>query len=209
MTARGRSCHSLCICAVNSPVSRRLQLPSQRLRHALLAKDLVTWQAIVGRHILEDIVGRVAQNCPHTVTPCEIAVCRSTINAGSTAGRCASRHAVVISTETESGFITEDDTLQSVTLQKLPEVDKNPVDTAYDGVSGKRLSGRRLLANFGQSSPLWFLLMALDVWKEVSGVESMLATLLVPKWPLLIARSSRSFVFLGRPDLRDGTLYLL
>ncbi|GFU49837.1 hypothetical protein TNCV_4686061 [Trichonephila clavipes] len=40
--------------------------------------------------------------------------------------------------------------------------------------------------------------MALDVWKEVSGVESMLATLLVPKWPLFIARSS--FVFLGRPD---------
>ncbi|GFV31883.1 hypothetical protein TNCV_172211 [Trichonephila clavipes] len=28
---------------------------------ALLAKDLVTWQAMVGRHILEDIVGRVAQ----------------------------------------------------------------------------------------------------------------------------------------------------
>ncbi|GFT04136.1 hypothetical protein TNCV_3346731 [Trichonephila clavipes] len=26
-----------------------------------LAKDLVTWQAMVGRHILEDIVGRVAQ----------------------------------------------------------------------------------------------------------------------------------------------------
>ncbi|GFU31073.1 hypothetical protein TNCV_2952101 [Trichonephila clavipes] len=42
----------------------------------------------------------------------------------------------------------------------------------------------------------------------VSGVESMLATLLVPKWPLLlIARSSRSFVFLGRPDpLRRYTL---
>ncbi|GFY12173.1 hypothetical protein TNCV_3097271 [Trichonephila clavipes] len=32
-----------------------------RRRHALLAKDLVTWQAMVGRHILEDIVGRVAQ----------------------------------------------------------------------------------------------------------------------------------------------------
>ncbi|GFW30996.1 hypothetical protein TNCV_2940961 [Trichonephila clavipes] len=30
-------------------------------RHALLAKDLVTWQAMVGRHILEDIVGRVTQ----------------------------------------------------------------------------------------------------------------------------------------------------
>ncbi|GFX43698.1 hypothetical protein TNCV_4109781 [Trichonephila clavipes] len=67
-------------------------------RHALLAKGLVTWQAMVGRHILEDIVGRVAhcqsalkdkddrvsqRNCSHTVTPCEIAVCRSTINAGS------------------------------------------------------------------------------------------------------------------------------
>ncbi|GFU93475.1 hypothetical protein TNCV_319531 [Trichonephila clavipes] len=104
-----------------------------RRRHALLAKDLVTWQAMVGRHILEDIVGRVAQYvdehylvdkwhlgdliawvaqsalkyrpricelskglegplkddrvsqeiAPHAVTPCEIAVCRSTINAGS------------------------------------------------------------------------------------------------------------------------------
>ncbi|GFT31906.1 hypothetical protein TNCV_4447111 [Trichonephila clavipes] len=51
-----------------------------------------------------------------------------------TAGRCASRHAcaVVISTETESGFITWKMTrLQSVTLQ-VPEVGKNPVDTAYD-----------------------------------------------------------------------------
>ncbi|GFU61119.1 hypothetical protein TNCV_763801 [Trichonephila clavipes] len=32
-----------------------------RPRQALLEKDLVTWQAMVGRHILEDIVGRVAQ----------------------------------------------------------------------------------------------------------------------------------------------------
>ncbi|GFU21359.1 hypothetical protein TNCV_2434731 [Trichonephila clavipes] len=55
-------CHSLCICAVNSPVSRDgcSCLPSAS-RHALLAKDLVTWQSMVGRHILEDIVGRVAQ----------------------------------------------------------------------------------------------------------------------------------------------------
>ncbi|GFX26219.1 hypothetical protein TNCV_948191 [Trichonephila clavipes] len=62
MTPCGRSCHSLCICAVNSPVSRDgcSCLPSAS-RHALLAKDLVTWQAMVGRHILEDIVGRVAQ----------------------------------------------------------------------------------------------------------------------------------------------------
>ncbi|GFV68706.1 hypothetical protein TNCV_1433571 [Trichonephila clavipes] len=62
MTPCGRSCHSLCIYAVNSPVSRDgcSCLPSAS-RHALLAKDLVTWQAMVGRHILEDIVGRVAQ----------------------------------------------------------------------------------------------------------------------------------------------------
>ncbi|GFU93399.1 hypothetical protein TNCV_1861291 [Trichonephila clavipes] len=143
MTPCGRSCHSLCICAVNSPVSRTAAVAfPARPRHALLAKDLVTWQAMVGRHILEDIVGRVAQyvdehypvdkwhlgdliawvaqsalkyrqricelsKClegplkmivcpkkllPHTVTPCEIAVCRSTINAGSDRCRCASRH---------------------------------------------------------------------------------------------------------------------
>ncbi|GFT63016.1 hypothetical protein TNCV_1607741 [Trichonephila clavipes] len=51
-----------CICAVNSPVSRDgCSCLPQRRRHALLAKYLVTWQAMVGRHILEDIVGRVAQ----------------------------------------------------------------------------------------------------------------------------------------------------
>ncbi|GFX86591.1 hypothetical protein TNCV_462111 [Trichonephila clavipes] len=46
-----------------APLSKkrpRIAFPA-RLRHALLAKDLVTWQAMVGRHILEDIVGRVAQ----------------------------------------------------------------------------------------------------------------------------------------------------
>ncbi|GFV34117.1 hypothetical protein TNCV_3630821 [Trichonephila clavipes] len=62
MTPWGRSCHSLCICAVNSPVSQDgcSCLP----RHALLAKDLVTWQAaMVGRHILEDIVGRSRAVC--------------------------------------------------------------------------------------------------------------------------------------------------
>ncbi|GFT59797.1 hypothetical protein TNCV_2496321 [Trichonephila clavipes] len=63
MTPCGRSCHSLCICAVNSPVSpgtAAVAFPA-RPRNALLAKDLVTWLAMVGRHILEDIVGRVAQ----------------------------------------------------------------------------------------------------------------------------------------------------
>ncbi|GFU71611.1 hypothetical protein TNCV_3035511 [Trichonephila clavipes] len=64
--------------------------------------------------------------------------------------------AVVISTETESGFITEDDT-SPVCHTPSARGRQNPVDTAYDvGVSGKRLSGRRLLANFGQSSPYGF-----------------------------------------------------
>ncbi|GFU89903.1 hypothetical protein TNCV_2757291 [Trichonephila clavipes] len=89
------------------------QLPSKRVpRHALLAKNLVTWQAMVGRHILEDIVGRVAQNCSHTVTPCEIAVCRSTINAGSDplAVRLQTRVRWSSSLRLNRGFITEDDT---------------------------------------------------------------------------------------------------
>ncbi|GFV17804.1 hypothetical protein TNCV_990151 [Trichonephila clavipes] len=66
-------------------------------------------------------------------------------------------------------------TSQSVTL-KLPEVGKNPVDTAYD--VGSVVS---VLADVGSSSQL----------RDVVGAE--VAT-------LLIARSSRSFVFLGRPD---------
>ncbi|GFV39127.1 hypothetical protein TNCV_107021 [Trichonephila clavipes] len=63
---------------------------------------------------------------------------------------------------------------QSVTLQ-VARGRQNPVDTAYD--VGSVVS---VLADVGSSSQLWsvvslwFLLMALDVWKEVSGVESML-----------------------------------
>ncbi|GFX16676.1 hypothetical protein TNCV_2388201 [Trichonephila clavipes] len=62
MTPCGRSCHSLCICAVNSPVSLDgcSCLPSAS-KKCSIGEDLVTWQAMVGRHILEDIVGRVAQ----------------------------------------------------------------------------------------------------------------------------------------------------
>ncbi|GFW46652.1 hypothetical protein TNCV_1937211 [Trichonephila clavipes] len=47
--------------ALDVPALLRLFAFPARHRHALLAKDLVTWQAMVGRHILEDIVGRVAQ----------------------------------------------------------------------------------------------------------------------------------------------------
>ncbi|GFV30101.1 hypothetical protein TNCV_2430521 [Trichonephila clavipes] len=64
---------------------------------------------------------------------------------GPLAGAPPDTCAVVIITETESGFITEDGHVSSLSHSKLPEVGKNPVDTAYDGVSGKRLSGRRLL----------------------------------------------------------------
>ncbi|GFV45094.1 transposable element Tc3 transposase [Trichonephila clavipes] len=108
---------------------------------------------------------RVSQEiAPNTVTPCEIAVCRSTF--GPLAGAPPDTCAVVIITETESGFITEDDTPSLHT--SLPVVGKNPVDTAYD--VGSVVS---VLADVGSSIvSLWFLLMALDVWKEVSGVES-------------------------------------
>ncbi|GFV89837.1 hypothetical protein TNCV_4690661 [Trichonephila clavipes] len=62
MTPCGRSCHSLCICAVNSPVSQDgcSCLPSAS-RHALLAKRSGDLAGHVGDHILEDIVERVAQ----------------------------------------------------------------------------------------------------------------------------------------------------
>ncbi|GFV95289.1 hypothetical protein TNCV_4586641 [Trichonephila clavipes] len=52
--------------------------------------------------------------------PCEIAVCRSTINAGS--DRWPVTCAVVISTETESGFITEDDTSPVCHTQKVGKI---------------------------------------------------------------------------------------
>ncbi|GFW92556.1 hypothetical protein TNCV_518731 [Trichonephila clavipes] len=90
--------------------------------------------------------------------------------------------------------------LQSVTLQ-VARGRQNPVDTAYD--VGSVVS---VLADVGSSSQLrsvvslWFLLMALDVWKEVNGIESMLNVVGAEVATLLIARSSRSFVFLGRPD---------
>ncbi|GFV38742.1 hypothetical protein TNCV_466651 [Trichonephila clavipes] len=81
---------------------------------------------------------------------------------GPLAGAPPDTCAVVISTETESGFITEMTRLQSVT-SKLPEV-------------GKIQSTLPMM--WGQC--------------DVVGAQEV-AT-------LLIARSSRSFVFLGRPD---------
>ncbi|GFV42565.1 hypothetical protein TNCV_3718981 [Trichonephila clavipes] len=124
LTPCGR-CRSL---TINAGILGPLQLPSQRLQTSSIGERSGD---LSGRHILEDIVVRVAQyvdehypvdkwhlgdliawvaqsalkyrpricelsKClegpldrvsqeiaPHTVTPCEIAVCRSTINAGS------------------------------------------------------------------------------------------------------------------------------
>ncbi|GFT61497.1 hypothetical protein TNCV_4271841 [Trichonephila clavipes] len=89
---------------------------------------------------------------------------------GPLAGAPPDTCAVVISTETESGFITEDDTSPVCHTPSCPRSAKNPVDTAYD--VGSVVS---VLADVGSSSQLrsvvflWFLLMALDVWKEVVG----------------------------------------
>ncbi|GFV90470.1 hypothetical protein TNCV_50451 [Trichonephila clavipes] len=100
---------------------------------------------------------RVSQEiAPHTVTPCEIAVCHSTINAGS--DTCA----VVISTETESGFITEDDTSPVCHTPSCPRS-----------------------AKIQSTLPM--------MWGQCDVVGK-------------IARSSRSFVFLGRPDPPRYTL---
>ncbi|GFV92608.1 hypothetical protein TNCV_1374591 [Trichonephila clavipes] len=63
MTPCGRSCHSLCICAVNSPVSwdgcSCLPSASQTSSIGERSGDLAGHGR--GRHILEDIVVRVAQ----------------------------------------------------------------------------------------------------------------------------------------------------
>ncbi|GFV28016.1 uncharacterized protein TNCV_293401 [Trichonephila clavipes] len=104
---------------------------------------------------------------------------------GPLAGAPPDTCAVVISTETESGFITEDDTSPVCHTPSCPRSAK--IQSTLPMMWGSVVS---VLADVGSSSQLrsvvslWFLLMALDVWKEVSGVESMLATLLVPKWPL-------------------------
>ncbi|GFW99959.1 hypothetical protein TNCV_3079561 [Trichonephila clavipes] len=119
-----------------------------RPRHTLLAKDLVTWQAMVGRHILEDIVGRVAQCqsalkdtkddrvsqeiAPHTVTPC--AVCRSTINAGS------DRWPVRLQTRVRWSSALRLNRDSSLKMTRLQSVTLKLPDTAYDvGSSGRRL----------------------------------------------------------------------
>ncbi|GFU82321.1 hypothetical protein TNCV_922331 [Trichonephila clavipes] len=70
----------------------------------------------------------------HTVTPCEIAVCRSTINAGSDRWpvRLQTRVRWSSALRLNRDSSLKNDTSQSVTLQGLREVGKNPVDTAYD-----------------------------------------------------------------------------
>ncbi|GFX56349.1 hypothetical protein TNCV_2242811 [Trichonephila clavipes] len=121
---------------------------------------------------------------------------------GPLAGAPPDTCAVVISTETESGFMTEDDTSPVCHTPSCPRSAKN-----YD--VGSVVS---VLADVGSLKPtsvnrLLMVSLELDIWKEVSGVESI--SDVVGAETLLIARSSRSFVFLGVLTLRDGTLYLL
>ncbi|GFW65215.1 hypothetical protein TNCV_394811 [Trichonephila clavipes] len=110
---------------------------------------------MVGRHILEDIVGRVAHTifsakiAPHTSHLVKLLyAAHNKCRIGPLAAAPPDTCAVVISTETESGFITEDD-VSSLSHSKLPEVGKNPVDTAYD--VGSVVS---VLADVGSSSQL-------------------------------------------------------
>ncbi|GFU47279.1 hypothetical protein TNCV_3822731 [Trichonephila clavipes] len=130
------------------------------------------------------------RNCP--LSPCEIVVCRSTINAGSDRWpvrlNCAGGQ-----TETESGFITEDDT--SPVCNKVAR--GRHVDTAYDvGSVLRRLVGRRLLK---PTSVIDLLMVSLDdtgcLEGEVSGVESISD---VVGAEVAISDCDHAFVFLGR-----------
>ncbi|GFW83622.1 hypothetical protein TNCV_2204711 [Trichonephila clavipes] len=82
---------------------------------------------------------------------------------GPLAGAPPDTCAVVISMRL-NGFITEDDTSPVCHTPSCPRSAKSSRH-CLDCFSGKRLSGRRLLKPTSVS--LWFLLMALDVWKEV------------------------------------------
>ncbi|GFX83339.1 hypothetical protein TNCV_908571 [Trichonephila clavipes] len=64
---------------------------------------------------------------------------------GPLAGAPPNTCAVVIITETESGFITEDDTSPSLSHSSCPRSAKIQSALPMMWVSGKRLSGRRLL----------------------------------------------------------------
>ncbi|GFU27914.1 hypothetical protein TNCV_450111 [Trichonephila clavipes] len=187
---------------------------------------------MVGRHILEDIVERVAQYVDAEHYPvdkwhlgdlmawvaqsalkyrpriCELSKCLEgplkmivcpkkllptlshlvkllyaarddKCRIGPLAGAPPDTCAVVISTETESGFITEDDTSPVCHTPSCPRSAK--IQSTLPMMWGQWNVGSS--SQLRSVASLWFLLMALDVWKEVSGVESMLA-LLMPKWPL-------------------------
>ncbi|GFV04757.1 hypothetical protein TNCV_4598931 [Trichonephila clavipes] len=105
---------------------------------------------------LGDLMAWVAQSAlkyrpqiaPHTVTPCEIAVCRSTINAGS--DRWPVRLETRVrwsSAETEDKDSSQEDDV-SVCHTQVAEVGKNPVDAAM--MWGSVVS---VLADVGSSSP--------------------------------------------------------
>ncbi|GFV41543.1 hypothetical protein TNCV_3626951 [Trichonephila clavipes] len=94
-----------------------------------------------------------------------------------TAGRCASDTcAVVISTETESGFITEDDTYPVCHNNKfLPEVGKNPVDTAL-------MWGQCQLASLDKNIALREIKLSLSYLQGKSTTMSVIAHQTEKEW---------------------------
>ncbi|GFY32983.1 hypothetical protein TNCV_2877321 [Trichonephila clavipes] len=88
---------------------------------------------------------------------------------GPLAGAPPDTCAVVISTETESGFITEDDTSPVCHTPSCPRSAKNPVDTAYDVGSVVRV-----LADVGSLKPTpvsRLLMVSLDGTGCLEGVK--------------------------------------
>ncbi|GFW17396.1 hypothetical protein TNCV_1682191 [Trichonephila clavipes] len=109
----------------------------------------------------------------------------------------------VISTETESGFITEDDTSPVTVTQKLPgRQRRSSRHFTYDvGSVVSVLADVGSSNNFGQSSPCAVSLDGTGCLEGGKWHESMPSDVVGAEVAtLLIARSSRSFVFLGRPD---------
>ncbi|GFV78211.1 hypothetical protein TNCV_1036791 [Trichonephila clavipes] len=77
-------------------------------------------------------------------------------------------YALIISIETESEFIAEYYSFQSVTFQ-LARGRKNPIDTAYDGISNRRLNGRQLLISVWASR---LLQISFDTTECLEGSKS-------------------------------------
>ncbi|GFV25394.1 hypothetical protein TNCV_1146651 [Trichonephila clavipes] len=110
-------------------------------------------------------------------------------------------YALVISIETELGFIAEDHTPPVVTLQ-LTEVVKCPVDTVYDvGSVVDILMVVSSLYLHREIVTEWFPLIPLDVRKVLNFPRTNSSDVVGEDVGAhMIARSSHVFGFLGHPD---------